>query len=260
MDDPDRELAAAVEELAETLESLRTELREPPRGPLGLPRPPTPGEFLRFTERFAIPATISLLEASIRTLELLAAAIRIAEGRPLEGESTVRREATAVGADRLAAASRRTLTALDDALSELQTAAGGSDVENPELQRLLADARALREEVDDRLADATAEGPARDATAGDPEPVDIEVESGEDDSRADPDAASEEGGVGVDVDRELESIKREFAESASEDPDDGADRTDAEPTDEEQTTDEDFDVGSGEEPDGVDDADGDDAD
>lgn len=215
MDDHERELAATVDELAGTLESLRTELREPPRGPLGLPRPPTPREFLRFTERFAIPATISLLEASIRTLELLAAAIRVADGRPLDGESAVRREAAAAGTDRLAAASRRTLGALDDALAELQSAAGGGEAESPELQRLLSEARELREEVDDRLAESTAAGAD---TAGDPEPVDIRVELGDDESAPEGSGdGADDAGVGVDVDRELESIKREFDEAASDD-------------------------------------------
>ena len=66
MDDRERELAEVTAELSETLESLRAELQEPPEGPLGLPRPPTPRELLRFTEQYTIPTTIALLEAAIR--------------------------------------------------------------------------------------------------------------------------------------------------------------------------------------------------
>lgn len=221
MDDRERHLEETVDDLAETLESLREELREPPRGPLGLPRPPTPREFLRFTEQYSIPAMISLLETSIRTLELLAAAIRVADGRPLDGDSTLRREATAAGTDRVAAASRRTLAALDDALAELQSAAAGGEPDSPELQRLLSDARDLRAEVDERLADATRSGETRSTTPGDADPVNIEVKGDDDGSPEDvADAASDapDRDVGVDVDRELDSIKREL-----EDPDDELD-------------------------------------
>lgn len=211
MEDRERDLADAADELAETLESLRAELREPPRGPLGLPRPPTPREFLRFTERYTIPATISLLEAGIRTLELLAAAIRVADGRALESDSTDRGTGTTPGTDRVAAASRRTLAALDDALADLQSAAAGGEPSNPEIQRLLSEARDLRDEVDDRLADATAENRATGRTA---EPVNIEVELGEDEAEeAGADGSTGDHAGDVDVDRELESIKREFDES-----------------------------------------------
>lgn len=225
MDDREHELEETVDDLAETLESLREELREPPRGPLGLPRPPTPREFLRFTEQYSIPALISLLETSIHTLELLAAAIRVADGRPLDGDPSLRREATAVGTDRVTAASRRTLAALDDALAELQSAAAGGEPDSPELQRLLSDARDLRSEVDERLADATRTRETEATTRGDDEPVNIEVEGGDDEAPGDvADAASDapDRDVGIDVDSELETIKREL-----DDPDD--DISDARP-------------------------------
>ena len=234
MDDRERDLDESIDDLAGTLESLRAELGDPPEGPLGLPRPPTPREFLRFTERYTIPALISILETSIRTLELLAAAIRVADGRPLDGPATGRGGADDPRTDRIAAASRRTLQTLDDALAELQSAAAGGEVRNPELQRLLSEARDLRAEVDDRLADATAGSATRPQ---EPDPVDIEVEAGGDE----PDEGGEsddERDVGVDIDRELDSIKRELdeprddldGESGEEfgsDPlDDGADETD----------------------------------
>lgn len=227
MDDRERELDESVDDLAETLEAVRDELRNPPEGPLGLPRPPTPGEFIRFTEQYTIPALISILETSIRTLELLAAALRVADGRPLDGPSDGRRGADDPRADRIASASRRTLRALDDALADLQSAAAGGEPQNPELQRLLSEARDLRAEVDDRLADATADptdrpgepglGPESGPRSG-PEPVNIEVKGGDDEAEDGEDDGDDPGerDVGVDVDSELESIKRELDEPREE--------------------------------------------
>jgi hypothetical protein len=44
-----------VAELEERIEELSEELRSPPEGPFGLPRPPTPGELLAFVDDHAIP-------------------------------------------------------------------------------------------------------------------------------------------------------------------------------------------------------------
>jgi len=205
MDDRERELAEATAELSETLESLRSELREPPEGPLGLPRPPTPGELLQFTEQYTIPATIALLEAAIRSLELLAAALRVADGRPIDAVSEGSRTTlSAAGRSRIAATSRETLQKLDDALAELQSAARG-DSPNPEVQRLLEEARDLGSEVDNRLAEATddAETPAQERAER-------------------PDDADDRGkGTEIDVDEELASIKRTVDETdAADDGDD----------------------------------------
>jgi len=208
MDESD-DLEAAVRELSDTLEQLRTELRQPPTGPLGLPRPPSPGELLRFTEEYTIPALVSLLETSIRVLELLAAAIRVADGRSLDGaveegvagvgERSL--EYVGDGTEGLAAASRATLERLDDALAELQEAAEGGRPDDPEVQSLLADARELRAEIDGRLAEA-----ASDAEAESPADRDPDGGGGTDE---------DESGVGIDVDEELETIRRQV------DPDDG---------------------------------------
>jgi hypothetical protein len=143
MDDRERDLADAATELSETLEELRGELEEPPRGPFGLPRPPSPTELLRVTERYTIPTVIALLEASIRALELLAAGLRLADGRPLDAanDRSNQRSGTRsldaierAGRDRLAKTSRETLRRLDDALAELQSAAAG-EPPAPELQQ-----------------------------------------------------------------------------------------------------------------------------
>lgn len=227
MDEREADLETTIDDLAETLEALRTELEEPPRGPFGFPRPPTPGEFLRLTEGYAIPALVSLLETSIRTLELLSATIRVADGRPLDGHGTDRRGRDPTRADRLAAASRRTLEKLDEALADVQSAAAGGDPESPELQRLLSEARQLRAEVDDRLAEATG---GEGDVSGDSRTIDIDVQSGSDPSSDASDGADDGGGGNdsgddgensadaageerIDVDSELETIKRELDES-----------------------------------------------
>jgi len=197
MNDRDRELAEATAELSETLEELRGELGGPPEGPLGLPRPPKPSELLRLTEQYTIPATVALLEAAIRSLELLGAALRVADSRPIEAAD--RSQVPADGRDRLAATSRETLRRLDDALAELQSAARG-DPSDPDLRGLFEEARTLRAEVDDRLAEAIEEPTPRSER-------DRGVDAGGDGPA--PDA------VGIDVDEELASIKR----TAGQDPD-----------------------------------------
>ena len=224
MDDRDRNLEEAVDDLAETLETLRAELGDPPRGPLGAPRPPTPGEFLRFTESYTIPALVSLLETAIRVLEALAAAIRLSEGRPLEGPAPAGGRPEE---DALAAVSRRTLRRLDDALAALGDAAAEGGPADPQLRRLVDDARDLGAEVEDRLEEATRTGTAPRSgptRRTDPEPVNIEVQAGDEADRDDA-AGDETAAAGVDVDRELDSIRRELDEEGSDpatDPGSGA--------------------------------------
>lgn len=201
MDDHERDMRDAVDDLGEVLEAIRDELREPPDGPGGPPRPPSPREVLRFTERFAIPATIAVLEAGIRVLELLGAALRVADGRSAEAIDG----ATDVGSDRLTAVSRDTLERLDEALADLQRAVAGGEPDSPELQRLLSEARDLRAEVDSRLEEATSRERSVDTTDANP-----------DDNRDEPQD------VGIDVDSELDSIKRDLDRDDDE-VDDGTD-------------------------------------
>ncbi len=74
------DLAAAAADLAASLEALRDDVApRPRRGPFGLPRPPRPVELLRFADDHAIPTVIALLEANVRALELLRAALRLAD-------------------------------------------------------------------------------------------------------------------------------------------------------------------------------------
>ena len=198
MTDPDRdqEMERLAAELSTTLADLRDELepaRDPPRGPLGLPRPPTPGEVLRFTDEFAIPATIAILEANIRALEAFQAALRLARaGDEVRGQG---REARA----RTEALSRGALGRLDDALVDLQGALDGRP-ENPEARTLLDDARALRAEIDDRLREADHRSNGSTGVRENRDETDDARRPGDDTD------LHEDEGVTIDVDAELYSI------------------------------------------------------
>jgi hypothetical protein len=155
MSDDPRDPEEVATALSETLRELQGELR-PRRRP---PRPPTPRELLRFTDEYAIPALVSGLEASIRTLELLQGAIRLVERRPT-GD---------VDRPDFGEAGRATLDRLDGLLADLGDAIEG-EPSDPEARRLLAEARSLREELDAALA------PAEETEAGRQVPVDVEGE------------------------------------------------------------------------------------
>lgn len=187
----DRDLDALATELSDVLRELRAELRRPQRGSPGVLRPPTPRELLGFTERALIPAAIAVLEANIRALELLASTIR-------RVEDSTDPEARA----RTATATRPTLDRLDAVLEDLQDALAG-DPRSPETRRLLDEARDLRAEIDDRLR-GTADRSAR----RDPEPA----RSGTAGHGTERRGTEDEYEIPVDVEDELESIKRDLAE------------------------------------------------
>lgn len=212
MNEPsDDDLADRVAELEDTLEELREEL-EPSRGPFGLPRPPSPREIIRFTDEYAIPTAIAILEANIRTLQLLRAVLRGARGAP-RGEE-VRDRASSLG--------RTTAESVDRALADLQAAIEGADLpQDDEARSLLEEAKGLNREIRDRLADAN-RADSDDAPRG------IGDEPGGTDVPADPagsdggTGAEEEPSVEIDVDAELASIKDELDESDADG--NGADR------------------------------------
>lgn len=180
MSDSPEELETLVHDLAETLEGLERRLDSEPQRRRTL---------LEFTERYAIPTTVAMLEANIRVLEAVGGAIRMADGRDPRERPRRGRE-TALGT-------------LDRALSEVSEAVAGTPTD-PEARELLADARALRDEirsrVDPPVADKTGEGRQVAAAGGTTIPVA--------DQRASPveDDAPEER---IDVDAELDTIREE---------------------------------------------------
>lgn len=197
MSDRDDDLAATAADLEETMRGLRRDLRrQAPRGPLGLPRPPSPREVLRFADEAAIPALIAILEANIRILEAVQAAIELADtsGRArAEGRR---------GHERAVELGEETLAQFDEALSEFQRILEeGSLPENTRAREILEDARALRAELRERVEDAeestaASSGPTSDAST------------------------PEDTSVDVDVDAELESIKQQVDDDDEEDSDD----------------------------------------
>lgn len=202
----DPEMGRLAEELSTTLSELRDELDErnrPRRGPLGFPRPPKPGELLEFTDEFAIPAVIAILEANIRALEAFRGAVRLARAGDEAGRRG--REARA----RTEELSRGALDRLDDTLADLQNALEGQP-QNAEARTLLDDARALRAEIDDRLGEANRHS---DDTGGESDSDWKADETGESD-----DTAPES--VTIDVDSELDSIRDEVGEDSEDDEDD----------------------------------------
>ncbi|MFB6174209.1 MAG: hypothetical protein ABEI39_06160 [Halobacteriales archaeon] len=133
------DLEARIEELEGTLREVRDDLRDPPRGPLGLPRPPTPREALRFADEYAIPAAIAILEANLRTLELLQGALRTAR----RGEDS---------RERVEGIGREAADRIEAALADLQEALQASDLpSDPEARELLAEARELNAELREEL-------------------------------------------------------------------------------------------------------------
>ena len=214
------EIADAAEDLARSLRDLRGEIeddrrrgrgdrrprrrrdRRDRRGPLGLPRPPSPREVLQFADEFAIPALIALLEANIKLLEGVRAVLRAAEGVDRA------RDRGAGARDRAADVRDTTLDRLEDALGDLQTALReGPLPDDGTAGDLLTDVREVRRRIDDEMRES------RDRAAS------IEVDREDDDP---------EGGVEIDVDAELESIREQHADD--EDDGDDGDDTDDDPT------------------------------
>jgi len=194
-DDPDRDdradLEDRIEELETTLRGLQTELGRPPRGPMGLPRPPTPREVLSFTGEYAIPTLISMLEANVRALKALQQIIRL-----VDPEYDPTEKARSDLSARAGRASRATLDRLQDTLNDVEGAlTEGGLPEEPRARRILEDARRLSDDIRDDIAagsERADEGRELADTA--------EEEMDED----------EEEQPQVDVDAELKSIRSEL--------------------------------------------------
>jgi len=141
-----------IAELEARIEELRRDVR-PPRGPFGLPRPPTPGEVLRFVDEQALPTAIAALEANVRALEALREAIRLlrrVEDRDLGEQTGNLRERT----DSLA---REAIREFDRAVTDLGEAVEGGGLPDDERARsVLQEARAVREEVRSALENGAA--------------------------------------------------------------------------------------------------------
>ncbi|WP_222919237.1 hypothetical protein [Natrinema sp. SYSU A 869] len=243
MVDPDDELADAVRELTRTIDALRDELEGPRsrrRPPL---RPPTPRELLRFTDEVALPAVLTVLETSVRTLEAFQRSLKVVRtGQEARDRTEAATEATSERANELR---RTTLSQLDSVLSELQRAASeGGLPADEEARDLLAEARELRDDVDSRLRDAAQRESRIETTDSEPDRtasesgVTIDIEDGPvTDAETETDRADDEGNrdSAVDVDAELETLRDQYVDDEDDDGGDSsegdADRSDGDDSD-----------------------------
>ena len=245
----DDELEERLDELEDVLTDLRRDLRESGRDRREPPRPPSLSELLRFTEQYTIPTVIALLETTIKSLELLRGTLRLADpGRRVTDDA-------GATADRLADVRDSASAGLARSLEELRKALTEADLPEEAASRsIIADARDLTAEIEARIdegrreADAArrsnprddARGSQRDRSRGDERDAagadrgvridvtdpDAEPEADAADGEAEDDPAPE-----VDVESELESIKRQVdgdeAEGDAAVGDDAADAADA---------------------------------
>ncbi|ELZ48413.1 hypothetical protein C464_06930 [Halorubrum coriense DSM 10284] len=224
----DDDLEERLDELEDVLGELRTDLRESERDRRGPPRPPRLSELVRFTEQYTIPTIIALLETTIKSLELLRGTLRLAD----PGRSVA--EGTEGAGDRLADVRDGATAGLSRSLSELRTALSEADLPEEAASRsIIADARDLTAEIESRIDEGRREAdaardrrPGGDRDARRPEdderrserdegasPVRIDVtEPGEDDADGQDDAGDDaaDDPPEVDVESELESIKRQI--------------------------------------------------
>ena len=244
----DDELEERLDELEDVLTDLRGDLGESERDRRGPPRPPRLSELVRFTEQYTIPTVIALLETTIKSLELLRGTLRLADpGRSVAGDA-------GATADRLADVRDGASAGLARSLSELRTALSEADLPEEAASRsIIADARDLTAEIESRIeegrreADAarrsdrrddsradrsdrgTAGNEADDASVGD---RGIRIDVTEPDAEPDDDAGGEghdepedDPAPGVDIESELESIKRQIdGDEADASDEDAADR------------------------------------
>ncbi|QKG93024.1 hypothetical protein HPS36_09170 [Halorubrum salinarum] len=223
----DDDLEERLDELESVLGELRADLRESERDRRGPPRPPRLSELVRFTEQYTIPTVIALLETTIKSLELLRGTLRLAD----PGRSVA--EGSEGAGDRLADVRDGATAGLARSLSELRTALSEADLpEDAASRSIIADARDLTAEIESRIdegrreADAARDrrlgrdrdrgpgdedGPrsAPDAGRNDDSPVQIDVTEPGEGVDAESEAA-EDDPPEVDVESELESIKRQI--------------------------------------------------
>ena len=231
----DDELEERLDELEDVLTELRRDLRESGGDRREPPRPPSLSELLRFTERYTIPTVIALLETTIKSLELLRGTLRLADpGRSVADDA-------GATADRLADVRDGASAGLARSLSELRTALSEADLPEEAASRsIIAAARDLTAEIESRIEEGRRQADAArrpdrdedrvrdDASGGDRgvriDVTDPDAEPGE---PAADEAAEDDPAPEVDVESELESIKRQVDGDDADDAGDADDADDA---------------------------------
>ena len=256
----DDDLEERLDELEDVLSELRRDLRETERDRRGPPRPPRLSELVRFTERYTIPTVIALLETTIKSLELVQGTLRLADPERSLDEAGSAADRLGDVRDGASAGLARSLSELRTALSEAdlpEEAASRSIIEDArdltaeietriEEGRREADAarRGRRDRLDgrddDRRNDDRRNDDRRGETRRTTDANDGDADRGIRIDVTDPDADRADGSDGdaeandpdddpgpeVDVESELESIKRQF-DDAEADEETPAGETDA---------------------------------
>lgn len=212
--------------------------------------PPSVGDILRFTEQYTLPTLIATLEATIEALELFRRILGVATPGDTDRRVSQRgdQQSGNVLDDALSGAGRQASDQLADRLDDLRTALSETDLPaDDDAQTIISDARELTDEIEARVRDADSarsdtrrnENRSRDrddtrrdgsdtendhapADGADDGPVTIEVGGPDDGSDSDDDSTDAADGSTedqdtddppeVDVDAELESIKREMGD------------------------------------------------
>lgn len=225
------------------------------RGSSGQIDPPGVRDVIRFTEEYTLPTLIATLEATIEALRLFQRLLSVVTPgdrttvSEATGQSTLRDVSNQAAED----LTGRAADQLRDRLAELQTALDRTELPQEESRDILTEARELTEEIERQVRDSrrdvteerrgspdSANG-NRETDARQPrasEPVQIEV-GDPDDTGDDSEAASEEPNAetaneeppAVDVEAELESIKRELGADDERGADGAGEAADTTPTD-----------------------------
>lgn len=240
--DADADLAALLADLSTTLEELQATVEDADRDRgrrrrarrddrsddrRGPPRPPRPRTALRYAEREAIPTLIAFLEANVRALESLRALIRLVDGAEELDDRAAGRDPDPGTVQRVG---ERTVNRLDRVLADFQDAVEG-DSPNPEARELLAEARALGEEIDARVREASGTGRPDGsgavrigvADAGGSAGPEDGAERGDEAETDATEGGDETGADAVDVDAELDSLRRRVRGDEREGPNADAD-------------------------------------
>lgn len=231
------DLAAATADLVAALEDLRDGPSRPSRGRQDHHEPPQPVEARRFVDDHAVPTAVAVLEANVRALELLQAALGLVDSERATARETAP-ERSEPATRRASEVGREAIVRADEVLGELLAAVEeGALPPDAAARSVVEDARRLRAEIDDRLAEAA--GAVDDdggvEGAGDADSTDDGGATGDaaqPDAPAGPDDAAPSGAasegtaesepdVTVDVEAELESLRSEVGEERPSD--EGAD-------------------------------------
>lgn len=152
-----RSLEGSTRELLATLREIEDAI-EPP-SPRRFVRPPTPRGLVEFTSEVAIPGAILVLRTNIAALELFQRSLRMVNDRSGRGGRENRTDDRTRVPERAADLTTASLSRLDDALADLQSAIDGRSIDRSP-DDLLAEARRRTEDLEAQLS--SVEGTDRD--------------------------------------------------------------------------------------------------